>query len=442
MVGVIGASARSAVHSLARAGFRAWAVDQFADRDLKRVAACAVCPHDRYPDALPELAAQFPPGPVLYTGGLENHPHIVAEIARTRELWGNPPEVLARVRDPFALSVALTAAGFAVPRLIPSSEPCPSEGRWLRKPLHSGGGLGIRFAQPGEPSSPHHYFQEFIDGPALSAIYTDGELIGVTQQLIGEPWLHAAPFAYCGNIGPITIDSQAVSVIARLGNVLATEMELRGTWGLDFILAGAVPFPLEVNPRYTAAVEVLEWGQPTPPAPLPEGKRQRQPTPPSPLPEGKGEKELSADTDSSTAIAISRACSPFPLGRGAGGVGCLGFSPFPSRGNPQGEPAGGSPSPGARGDGGVGSPTIGKAIYYAPRAITFPPRGSWDADLAGVFDPWRVPGFADIPEPGSAIETGWPVLTFFVTGSTPAEVRKRLQSRAMELDRLFAEHSP
>ena len=394
VVGVIGTSARSAVHSLARAGFRAWAVDQFADRDLKHVAACAVCPHDRYPDALPEFAAQFPPGPILYTGGLENHPHIVAEIARTRELWGNPSEVLARVRDPFALSVALTATGFATPRLAPQGSPCPSEGRWLRKPLHSGGGLGIRFAQLGEPSSPHHYFQEFIDGPALSAIYTDGELIGVTQQLIGEPWLHASAFAYCGNIGPITIDSQAVSVVARLGNVLATEMGVRGLWGLDFILAGAVPFPLEVNPRYTAAVEVLEYAGGAEPNPL------------TPFPKKEGGTEPNTKTTASQAPVLS----PSPL---RGGVGE-----------------------------GLQTQTLGKAIYYAPRAITFPHSGPWDADLAGVFDPWRVPGFADIPEPGSAIETGWPVLTFFVTGSTPAEVRERLQSRAMELDRLFAEHSP
>ncbi len=45
----------------------------------------------------------------------------------------------------------------------------------------------------------------------------------------------------------------------------------------------------------------------------------KQPTPPAPLPEGKGEKELSTDAVSSP--AESRASSPFPSGRGAGGVG-------------------------------------------------------------------------------------------------------------------------
>src|SRR4029077_10518962 len=83
-VGVVGVSARAAVHSLARAGLAAWAIDLFNDRDLKRVAACARCPLDQFPDAIPTLADQFPPGPVLYTGGLENHPRVIAELARTR----------------------------------------------------------------------------------------------------------------------------------------------------------------------------------------------------------------------------------------------------------------------------------------------------------------------------------------------------------------------
>jgi predicted ATP-grasp superfamily ATP-dependent carboligase len=90
----------------------------------------------------------------------------------------------------------------------------------------------------------------------------------------------------------------------------------------------------------------------------------------------------------------------------------------------------------------VGRRCVGKAIYYAPHAIRFPQGGTWDADVAGEFDPWRLPGFADIPEPGSTIEPGSPVLTCFAAGSTPAEVRERLQSRAAELDTLFRDAQP
>ncbi len=376
VVGVVGASARAAVHSLARAGFPAWAVDQFNDRDLKRVARCALCPPGDYPGALPELATQFPPGPVLYTGGLENHPDIVSQLVTTRELWGNAPGVLAGVRNPFTLFPTLAACGFASPRLLPPGEPCPADGRWLRKPLRSGGGIGIRFARPGEPASGDHYFQEWIDGVPMSALYCGTTLLGVTEQLIGEPWLHAQPFAYCGNIGPVAAPTLPPHGFA-----------LRGVWGLDFIPNGGVAFPVEVNPRYTAGVEVLEHATGQHLSPRLPVNRDRQ--------------------------GAGRTRHPLPDGRG---------------------------SPRSAGAGGRGS-CIGKAIYYAPHAITFPHSGPWDADLAGAFDPWRLPAFADIPDAGSAIQAGWPVLTFFATGTTPAEVRERLQSRAAELDHLFAEHS-
>jgi predicted ATP-grasp superfamily ATP-dependent carboligase len=361
-VGVVGGSARAAVHSLARAGFSAWAVDQFTDRDLKRVAPCALCPPDQYPDELPTLAAQFQPGPVLYTGALENHPHVVRALAEARNLWGNPPEVLGRIRDPFALFPALAEAGFATPRFVPPGQPCPAEGRWLRKPIRTAGGHGIRFAQPDEAPSSLHYFQEFIDGSPRSALYRGATLRGGTEQLIGARGLHAHPFAYCGNIGPLALPEPERAELIRLGRALVSTFHLREHWGIDYVLRDDRVYPLEVNPRYTGAVEVLEHG----------------------------------------------------TGRGA-------FEP--------GE------VPPVRGSGG----TIGKAIYYAPFALKFPPEGPWDADLMGPFDPWRVPEFADVPEPTSPIEAGSPVFTFFASGSCSAEVRERLQSRAVELDQLFKE---
>lgn len=358
-----------------------WAIDVFADRDLKRVAECVACPLDRYPDALPELAAQFPPGPVLYTGGLENYPHVVGALSTRRELWGNPPEVLARVRDPHTLFPALAASGFAVPRIVPAGEPCPPEGWWLRKPLRSGAGLGIRVARPGEPASPHHSFQEFIDGEPMSALFvsdpSDGEspystcLDGVTQQLVGEAWLHARPFAYCGNIGPVKLPRQVEANLWYAALLFNRTAGQRGLWGMDLVLSGEAVRPVEVNPRYTAAVECLELAW-------------------------------------QCALVWAHA-------RCHTGTNALRKYKSWQRYDY----------------------VVGKAIYYAPHAIRFPQSGPWDADLTGDFDPWRLPAFADIPEAGSTIEAGSPVLTFFAAGTTPTEVRERLQSRAAELDSLL-----
>jgi hypothetical protein len=262
-VGVVGASARAAVHSLARAGLAAWAVDLFGDRDLAGVARCAVCPFDAYPDAIPEMAARFPSGPVLYTGGLENHPRLIAELAVSRELWGNPTEVVRRVRDPQALSAALWGKGFAYPRLAGPGASCPREGRWLRKPLRSSAGRDIRFALPDERPSSNHYFQEFIDGPpmsvALAIVQERATILGFTQQLVGAEWLHARPFQYAGNIGPVKPPRPMESKLSLLGQCLRMELNLRGIVGVDFIPRGDEnAWVLEVNPRYPASVEALE----------------------------------------------------------------------------------------------------------------------------------------------------------------------------------------
>ena len=359
-VGVVGASARAAAHSLARAGYAPWAVDLFADRDLRLVAPCARCPLDQYPAALPALCGRFPPGPVMYTGGLENHPEVVAELARRRELWGVGPDVLRKARDPDELS-GPAARGYAVPFTWTGPLPAPASVRVLSKPVASSGGIGIRFAEPGEVAGPGRYLQEFIDGPSLSAQFAGHflSLHGVTEQLVGEPWLHARPFAYCGTIGPATVSDALRAILNGLGAEYASRSTLRGVWGLDFVLQHGHPYPVEINPRYTAAMEVVEHGY---------GR-----------------------------ALLAPAVGPPPrLGR-----------------------------------------TIGKAVYYAPRPITFPPAGPWDADLEPPFDPWRLPGYADIPDPGEPIEPGQPVLTFFATGSTPDECRAKLKERAADLDARF-----
>jgi predicted ATP-grasp superfamily ATP-dependent carboligase len=373
-VGVVGASARAAVMSLARAGFSAWAVDLFADRDLRRLAPSARCPADRYPDALPELAAAFPPGPVLYTGGLENHPEVVRRLAEARPLWGNPPDVLERARDPLLIADTLHGEGFGYPRVLPADSPPPAVGSWLRKPRSGAGGSGIRLATPAERPDSRFYFQEFIPGRAMSAVFASTRarttLLGVTEQLIGESWLHTRPFRYAGNIGPVPLTSELASELTLLGYRLSKRAHVRGLWGVDFILHEDRPVVVEVNPRYTASVEVIEHSCHSA---LPKYHAAAFGNPPGVLPRSRRPQQV-----------------------------------------------------------------IGKAIYYAPHCLTLPESGPWDADLAGDPDPWRLPGFADIPDPGEVVEPGHPVLTFFATGHTPMECRERLQSRAAELDRFFA----
>src|SRR5215470_4944989 len=95
---ILGASARAAAFSALRAGLRPCCIDLFADRDLQNR-----CPVDRligrYPHSFLDHRDAAPPGPWMYTGGLENWPQLVRRLTDRRILWGNSAATLRRARD-------------------------------------------------------------------------------------------------------------------------------------------------------------------------------------------------------------------------------------------------------------------------------------------------------------------------------------------------------
>src|SRR5262245_43880056 len=119
---IVGVSTRAAAESAARAGFRVTSIDAFADLDQhssvralsmtrdfgRRFTAAAVAGAARGVDA----------DAVVYLSPFENHPAVVGRLARGRDLWGNSPETLRRVRDPLLVADALRRRGFIVPTVF------------------------------------------------------------------------------------------------------------------------------------------------------------------------------------------------------------------------------------------------------------------------------------------------------------------------------------
>jgi predicted ATP-grasp superfamily ATP-dependent carboligase len=265
MIVVVGLVTRAIAHSALRAGYPVHTVDYFGDLDQKGLVPNVSLRRDlRLPfrvDVLVRAAQEIPADSAVYTAPLENHPEAVAELAAGRRLLGNPPEVLVRVRDLDLLGAVLRSAGFRVPRLWDPGDRAPEAGRWLCKPVRSGGGHGIR-PWAGGPVPPGYVVQEFVPGKPASALFlaSNGEarLLAVTAQLIGLPSFGASGFRYCGNLLPLPCDDRVLREIRRLVQVLSEAFSLRGANGVDFILTPQGPVVLEVNPRYTAAMELVE----------------------------------------------------------------------------------------------------------------------------------------------------------------------------------------
>lgn len=391
---LIGASVRAAAESAARAGFSPYGVDLFGDADL-----AAQFPAQRVSD-LSDASIPLPPlDGFLYAGGLENRPAAVAAWAERAPLWGNGPAALALARDPVRWAAALADLGpEVVAPEIRSSGAVPKDGRWLWKRRSSAGGLGVRAARAGRtaPSAPEFYIfstseenesiphppgwllQRRYVGPTDAGIFfadANGvRFLGATRQLAGRAWCKAAPFHYCGSIGPLPLSSAERAAWKRLGDASARYAGLTGLFGIDAVRppipAGADrafrPFvPVDLNPRYTASVEVLERAA------------------------------------GAAALALHRN-DPAPA--------------WPVDHSPQG------PAP---------RRVVGKAVVYAaaPLVVSAGTAARW-LDLSRAAGRGDDASRADVPRPGTAVGAGEPIVTVFASASAFPEAMAKLHAEA------------
>jgi uncharacterized protein len=269
---VAGISTRALAASAARAGYRVTAVDAFGDMDLHRDVAVISGLREggaHFKAMAAAVAAdQAPGGLACYTSNFENYPAAVERLAERRTLLGNPAPVLRRVRDPLVLTHTLAQLGFSIPKMR-SSPPPDQNARdsWLLKPRRSGGGHGTRVWRRDQPLPRTHYLQERVEGPPASILFAaDGQqavVLGVSRQIVGDTRLGARGFRYCGSLlGPAGIlfpgQRKLMEVVGRLASAVTREFGVRGLNGIDFIAKDADPYPIEVNPRYSASMELLE----------------------------------------------------------------------------------------------------------------------------------------------------------------------------------------
>jgi predicted ATP-grasp superfamily ATP-dependent carboligase len=239
-------------------GYQVTALDRFGDVDLRAVARCATAAGN---DALAALADGAPADAVVYGGGFENRPDLVARLSRGRELLGTPAQLLDAVRDPRAVGAAARAAGARAPQIHAGASP-PLAGVWLRKPRRGGGGRGVR-GWDGGALGPQEILQRRVHGLSCSAVAIgDGAraaLLGVTEQLHRPPG-----FCWTGNVTPPRLpESQRAELTGQLRAVcaqVAAGFGVRGAFGVDAVWDGYYAWVLEVNPRPPASLELFGPG--------------------------------------------------------------------------------------------------------------------------------------------------------------------------------------
>lgn len=256
---IVGASVRAAAQSAVRVGFDVVAADLFADADLQ-----ATCPATRmvdYPHDLADWLAQQSVDAWFYTGALENYPELVDRMAEIAPLWGVSGDTLRRSRDPLIVAALLDEAGVGFPKTLPRGETPNDASGWLAKTCSHSAGAGVwAFGQ--HPVDAAVYAQRYVEGRHCAAVFALGDqqhaLLGLTEQLLAGGKQPRHGFGYRGSIGPISLSGAANEQLAAVGEALRSGLGLRGIVGVDFVDDNDAVTVIEINPRWTASIEVLE----------------------------------------------------------------------------------------------------------------------------------------------------------------------------------------
>jgi predicted ATP-grasp superfamily ATP-dependent carboligase len=98
-----------------------------------------------------------------------------------------------------------------------------------------------------------------------AAFVADGRqavLLGLTEQLVGQRVFGATGFHYCGNLVPPPLPPEELATLLQemraIVSHLTTTFGLRGLNGLDFIWHAGRAWTIEVNPRPSASLELLD----------------------------------------------------------------------------------------------------------------------------------------------------------------------------------------
>jgi uncharacterized protein len=247
---LVGLSTRGMAESAANAGFSVTSLDAFGDLDQHPGVRALALPRDFgvpfSARAAAEAAQAIDADAVAYLSPFENHPSLVDALARGRALWGNDSPTLRTVR----------AIHWGQSRKVGPRPPS------LLKPYASGGGHGIRWWNPGDPVPAGSYVQPYIEGQPGSIVFaaSSGSCVplGLTRQLIGDTAFGAAGFRYCGNILYSAVASELGDSAVQLARDLARKFPIVGVNCIDFVAQDDAAVPIEINPRWSASMELVE----------------------------------------------------------------------------------------------------------------------------------------------------------------------------------------
>lgn len=261
---IVAPSGRALAAAARRAGYRPLVVDFFDDLDTETWAAATskVDVADGGFEAADLIArvdalatGRLPIG-LVYGGGFEDRPELIAALAARFMLYGNRPEVVAAVKDPSQLAQLCASLAIPHPEIRFATPPDPAH--WLIKRAGSGGGLHVAPALS-KTAEPGDYYQRRLKGRSISALLLcDGrqaQCLGLSAQWTAGSF--DKPFRFGGACRPAEIAPPIAEELAAAAKAIATAAQLVGLNSIDFLVEDLGFHLLEINPRPGATLDIF-----------------------------------------------------------------------------------------------------------------------------------------------------------------------------------------
>jgi len=262
---ILGACVRPCVAIAAAAGYQVTGIDLFNDADTQ-AASNASIKADHYPKDLFGHAESSKANYWLYTGCLENYPEQIAQLANKKTLLGNNQNVIRKCRSPeFISELAIDAEWHYPDAAIADASRTNNEFQsWISKPRLSAAGQSVQVWHSIPPATSERIAQLYIPGPTFGAACisngSETQVLGITRHLRMTRRLGVTRFQYCGSVGPLPLSDTLNAAISTMASEIASECGIVGLFGLDLKIQNNQIWLLEINPRFTASMDLLRDG--------------------------------------------------------------------------------------------------------------------------------------------------------------------------------------
>jgi len=295
---VIGLDIVSLASSARKAGYKVYAVDYFGDQDLKHLChktrsiikqrigeTCGRLSTNFNPEALLHLTQKLLKSSeidaALLSSGLEDSPETLSELNDMVPILGNSPDVIQKVRNKSEFFHELDRLGIPHPEtaITENFEEAREKSKDLGfpvvvKPSKGFGGVGVREARNAQELKKAFrdaslfdkkvLIQESISGtPASASLISSTDeaiILSLNEQLLGMREIgQREPFGYCGNVVPLSVTETVKDACRSIVEKVALHFGLVGSNGIDLVISEeAVPYVIEVNPRFQGTLECVE----------------------------------------------------------------------------------------------------------------------------------------------------------------------------------------